>query len=130
MLRNSNSSLTTASVSTADWRSASAIPGFGLAYATKTVGIPAGDMLTVTVVTSVVSVVTIPLWATVADRIGRKPVFVGGMLVAAVMIFGYFYALSTANIWFVFAAALLQSGLSCTARSMTSCSNAFPTTRK
>ncbi|OUS92586.1 MFS transporter [Rhodococcus sp. NCIMB 12038] len=82
---------------------------FGLAYATKTVGIPAGDMLTVTVVTSVVSVVTIPLWATVADRIGRKPVFVGGMLVAAVMIFGYFYALSTANIWFVFAAALLMN---------------------
>jgi MFS family permease len=82
---------------------------FGLAYATKTVGIPSSAMLTVSVVTAVVGVVAIPVWATVADRIGRKPVFVGGMIAAAALIFAYFYAISTADIWFVFAAALLMA---------------------
>jgi MFS family permease len=82
---------------------------FGLAYATKTVGIPSSAKLTDSVVTAVVGVVAIPVWATVADRIGRKPVFVGGMIAAAALIFAYFYAISTADIWFVFAAALLMA---------------------
>jgi MFS family permease len=80
---------------------------FGLTYATRTVGIPAGQMLGVTLVTGAIGIVSIPLFAVLADRIGRRPVFVGGMITAAVAVFLYFAAISSANIWLVAVAALV-----------------------
>ena len=46
------------------------------------------------VLANVAALVTIPLWGTLSDRIGRKPVFIVGSLGAAVLIFAYLWAIS------------------------------------
>ena len=53
---------------------------YALAYATKDVGISSTVMLWVAISANVVALFAIPLWATLSDRIGRKPVFIGGAL--------------------------------------------------
>jgi MFS family permease len=82
---------------------------FGLAYATKTVGIPPSQMLAVSLVVGVAGIVMMPLFAILADRIGRRPVFVGGMLIAAVAVYPYFAAIGSGDIRLVGAAALVLS---------------------
>lgn len=77
--------------------SGSAINVFGLAYATKTVGIPANLYLMLGIVIGVLGLVAQPLWARLSDRVGRRPVFAGTMLVSAALMFLFFWTLSTGN---------------------------------
>src|SRR6185295_15012271 len=53
---------------------------YALSYATKSVGISPTVMLWVGISANAVALFAIPLWATLSDRIGRKPVFIGGAL--------------------------------------------------
>ena len=46
-------------------------------------------MLWVAIVTNVVALAAIPLWALLADRIGRKPVFIFGALGSGALMFAY-----------------------------------------
>ena len=84
---------------------------YALAYATKTVGIPSSSMLWVSISANAVALVTIPLWATLSDRIGRKPVFIFGALGSAVLIFVYFAAISSQNLVLIFVAGIALSGV-------------------
>jgi MFS family permease len=61
------------------------------------------------------ALVTQPLWAMLADRVGRKPVFIGGVLGCAVMLFPYFVAITTGNAAVIIAASIVLSGLIYTA---------------
>jgi MFS family permease len=49
---------------------------FALSYAVNIVHIPRTTTLCVAILTNVVALVAIPLWAKLSDRIGRKPVFI------------------------------------------------------
>src|SRR5262249_51233610 len=51
---------------------------FTLSYAVNTMHIPRSTMLEVLILTNVVALGCIPAWAWLADRIGRKPVFIVG----------------------------------------------------
>jgi MFS family permease len=84
---------------------------FTLSYAVNTVHIPRATMLTVLVLANLVALGAIPLWATLADRIGRRPVFILGALGSAALIWPYMWALSTANIPLIFALGILLSGV-------------------
>jgi MFS family permease len=84
---------------------------FTLSYAVNTVHIPRTTMLTVLVLANVIALGAIPLWAMLADRIGRRPVFVLGALGSAALIWPYMWALSTANIPMIFFLGLLLSGV-------------------
>ena len=84
---------------------------FTLSYAVNTMHIPRATMLTVLVLANVLALVAIPLWATLSDRIGRRPVFILGALGSAVLIWPYMWALSTSNIALVFTFGLLLSGV-------------------
>lgn len=77
--------------------SGSAINVYGLAYATKTVKIPANVYLLAGIAIGVLGLVAQPLWARLSDRIGRRPVFAVSMLLSAGLLFVFFLALSTAN---------------------------------
>lgn len=80
---------------------------FGLAYATQVVGIPAATMLWVSVCGNLLAVFTQPLMAGFSDRIGRKPMFIGGVTGSAVLIFLYFNVISTGNIPMIFVMSTL-----------------------
>ncbi len=84
---------------------------FTLSYAVNTMHIPRSTMLTVLVLANVVALGAIPVWATLSDRIGRKPVFVFGALGCAVLIWPYIWAISQGDITLIFVFGLLLSGV-------------------
>jgi MFS family permease len=84
---------------------------FTLSYGVDTVGLDKTPMLILTVTANLIALVTIPFWGTVADRVGRKPVFIGGALGCAVLIFPYLSALSRGNLPLIFVFGLLLSGI-------------------
>ena len=84
---------------------------YALSYAVNSAGVARTPMLWVGVLANVVAVFTIPLWAKLADRIGRKPVFISGSLGCAVLIFAYLGAISAANYLLIFAAGILMFGV-------------------
>jgi MFS family permease len=84
---------------------------YALAFATSTVHLDKGIMLWVGVVTNLLSLVTIPLWALLADRIGRKPVFILGALGSGAAMFLYMPALVSGNWFAIFGVAILMSGI-------------------
>ena len=84
---------------------------FTLSYAVNTMHIARTTMLTVLVLANVVALVAIPLWASLSDRIGRRPVFMLGALGSAALIWPYMWAISTQNIAMIFVVGLLLSGV-------------------
>jgi MFS family permease len=71
---------------------------FALEFATSDdVGISDTWMLWVAIVANVVAVAVIPLWAMLSDRVGRKPVFVTGVLGSGVLVFAFLGAIAQAN---------------------------------
>jgi len=80
---------------------------FGLAYATGAHGIPAPVMLTVTITTAACGIIAQPGFGLLADRIGRKPVFITGNAIVAVAIFAYFWSISQGNIPLIFVTGIV-----------------------
>jgi MFS family permease len=91
---------------------------FGLSYATDN-GVPKTTMLWVVVVANVFALGFQPLYATISDRIGRKPVFIGGVLACAVIIYPYFLAITSGNTVLVFVAAFALTSVAYSAPNAT-----------
>jgi len=84
---------------------------FGLAFATSPeVGIDRSTMLWVSVLSNAVAVVTLPLVASISDRVGRRPVWIASALACSVLVFVYFWAISTGNVLLVFVAGTALIG--------------------
>ena len=83
---------------------------FALAYATEVAGISKPTMLAVISVANAVAVLTQPVYGIIADRIGRKPVFVTGLIGVGVMVFVFFHAIGTQNVPWIYASAILLIG--------------------
>ena len=90
---------------------------YALSYAVNTVGLSRTPMLWVGVLANLAAVISIPLWATLSDRIGRKPLFIGGSLGCAVLIFAYLGAIAAGNYVLVFVVGILMFGVVYTATS-------------
>jgi MFS family permease len=88
---------------------------FALGYATSKFGVPRTTMLWAGVLANATALIAQPFWAILADRIGRKPVFIGGVLGCAVMIFPYFIVITSGNPAAILAATVVLSGLIYTA---------------
>ena len=84
---------------------------FTLSYAVNTMQIDRSTMLTVLVLANIVALGAIPAWAMLADRIGRKPVFIFGAVGCAVLIWPYIWAISQANLTLIFVLGILLSGV-------------------
>ncbi len=84
---------------------------FALGYVTARFGVAKPTMLWAGVLGNVTALITQPLWALLADKIGRKPVFIGGVLGCAVLVFPYFMAVTSGSTPAVFAAAMILSGI-------------------
>ncbi|MEU1515989.1 MFS transporter [Streptomyces sp. NPDC005811] len=71
---------------------------WALAYATSdAVGMDRSSMLWVGALANLVALGAIPAWATLSDRIGRRPVYLIGAVGSAVAMFGYLWAISTGS---------------------------------
>lgn len=79
---------------------------FGLAFAVS-VGIPAPTMLLVSVLGNVVAMFTQPLMALISDKLGRRRIFIFGVLGSGTLIFAYFWAISTQQIALIFLVSTL-----------------------
>ena len=84
---------------------------YALAFAVNTVHIDRTTMLWVVATTNVVALIAIPIWATLADRYGRKPMFIVGSVLPGILMFAYLWAVSQANIALIFAIGILMSGV-------------------
>ncbi|MFE5699650.1 MFS transporter [Rhodococcus koreensis] len=67
---------------------------FALSWGTHEAGVSRTVMVGATVLTAALALVAQPAAGILADRIGRKPVFITGNLVCAVSISGFFWAIS------------------------------------
>jgi MFS family permease len=90
---------------------------WALSYAVNTVGLERTPMLWVGVLANLLALLAIPLWARLSDRVGRKPVFIGGTIGSAVMTFGYLWSITTENYVLIFLAGVLMFGAVYTATS-------------
>jgi MFS family permease len=82
-----------------------------LSYAVNTIGLERSPMLWVGVLANVAAVITIPLWGRLSDRIGRKPVFIGGSLGCAVLMFAYLGSIAAGNYVLIFLVGILMFGV-------------------
>jgi MFS family permease len=63
---------------------------FSLSYGTTTLGLSKGTVLSIILIMTAVLIVAIPLFGALADRIGRKPVFLASAVVLVVASFVWF----------------------------------------
>jgi MFS transporter, MHS family, shikimate and dehydroshikimate transport protein len=70
---------------------------FALSYATSQHGFSSGFMLNIGLLVGAVGIVTIPLFAWLSDRYGRKPVFLIGAAVGALGTVPYFLSLESGS---------------------------------
>jgi MFS family permease len=84
---------------------------YALSFAVDTAGLDRTTMLWVAIVTNLVALFTIPAWAMLADRVGRKPVFIFGALGSGALMFAYLAAIANGSYVLVFGAAILMSGV-------------------
>ncbi len=84
---------------------------YTLSYGVNQMHIAKATMLTVVVLANVIALGAIPLWAMVADRVGRKPIFLTGTLGCAVLIWPFLWSIQSVNIPLIFVLGLLLSGV-------------------
>jgi MFS family permease len=84
---------------------------YTLSYAVNTMKIDRPTMLLVVILTNVVALIAIPVWAVLADYFGRRPVFIFGSLIPGVLMFPYLWAISTVDVSLIFAIGILMSGV-------------------
>jgi len=83
---------------------------WSLSFATSVVGLDRSTMLLVSVSANALALLMIPLAALVADRIGRKPVFIAGVVGPAVMMYPYLQAVAAGNWTLIFVLGVILSG--------------------
>jgi MFS family permease len=84
---------------------------WALSFAVNDHGLDRTTMLWVSIAANAVALVALPLWATLADRIGRKPVFIFGAIGSGALMFAYLGAIEHGAYPLIFAAAILMSGV-------------------
>ncbi|BAU94822.1 shikimate transport protein ShiA [Corynebacterium suranareeae] len=84
---------------------------WALSFATNIVGLDRSTVLLVPVVANLVALIAIPLSGMLADRIGRRPVFIIGAVGAGLAMNGYLGAIYAGNWTMIFFMGVLMSGL-------------------
>jgi metabolite-proton symporter len=70
-------------------------PVFALSYMTQQLGLPKPAILQANMVAYAVQLLTIPFFSILSDRVGRRPVYLGGALFSAAFAFPFFLMVNT-----------------------------------
>jgi MFS family permease len=79
-----------------------------LTYGVSTIGLSRTNLLTLQIVVNILALGAIPLAGLLADRVGRKPVYIIGVFGTAVLIWPFIWAVSQANLVLVWVLGLLM----------------------
>ena len=74
---------------------------FAIVYAADQLGLPRSTILTGVLIAAAVECVTIPAFGALSDRLGRRPVYMGGAAFCALFAFPFFWLLNTENLLLV-----------------------------
>jgi MHS family shikimate/dehydroshikimate transporter-like MFS transporter len=85
---------------------------FALSYGTDQLAIPKGDLLAMVMVTAALGFVSKPLYGALSDRIGRRPIYLSGSMVGALVAFPFFAALETESLWLIMLAGIVIVNIS------------------
>lgn len=81
---------------------------YTLSYVTDTVGVDRTLVLFIFIVAMVVNAVTLPWFAGLSDRIGRKRMFVVGLVLTGAWQFPFWFLIDTGNPWLITLAVCIQ----------------------
>jgi MFS family permease len=87
---------------------------FGAAYAVQPsygIGFHKSVYLWIPVIGNIVAVVVIPFVGNLSDKIGRRPLIIGGALGSGLLSFGYLYAISISNVPLAILMSVLMWGI-------------------
>jgi MFS family permease len=87
---------------------------FALNFATSDdyeVGFSSTFMLWLAIIANIFAICTIPLWARLSDRVGRKPVFLTGVIGSGVLVTAFLGAIAAGNEVLTFALGVLLAGV-------------------
>ena len=84
---------------------------FVLVYVTEQLGLPRSTILNGVLLATACELVAIPAFAALSDRIGRRPVYLGGAAFSAVFAFPFFWLLDTRQTGLVWLAVVLGLNL-------------------
>ena len=86
---------------------------FMLTYGTQTVGVESGTMLTGVLIAACVQIGAIGFFGALSDRVGRRPVYLGGAIFLGLFSFPLFWMVNTGNavvIWLALTIAVASLG--------------------
>lgn len=87
---------------------------FALNYATSDtydIGFDKTTMLWLAIVANLVALAAIPLWASLSDRIGRKPIFVTGLIGCAALTPAFLWSITEANMPLTWVTGIALAGV-------------------
>jgi MHS family shikimate/dehydroshikimate transporter-like MFS transporter len=70
---------------------------FTLAYGEDELGLSKDTMLNAVIVAAALGLITVPLWGGLSDRLGRKPLYLGGAIITTLWAFPLFGLMNTAS---------------------------------
>jgi MFS family permease len=80
---------------------------FVLSYTTNTLGFESDQVYTFVIIGALVSMVTVPFWGYMSDRVGRKRIYVAGAVAMLIWSYPYFALLDTRSTGLVMLAIVL-----------------------
>lgn len=84
---------------------------FIVAYGTNQVGFSSSQVLLAVAIAGAVAVVMIPVYAGLSDRVGRKAVYIGGLIALGVLAYPFFLLANTGNLVLLIIALVLMLSL-------------------
>lgn len=85
---------------------------YGLSYATSPdVGVSRQSMLWGVAIANIIAVFVIPFWGWLADRTGRKPIFIGGAIGSALFFWLYMVVIDTGQVGLILAVTIVFLGV-------------------
>ena len=84
---------------------------FIIAYATGTLGFERSSALNAVTIATLITTIMIPFMGIWSDKIGRKPIYIGGTIAMVLYAFPYFYLLSLGSVLWLTIATIIGLGI-------------------